>query len=98
MKSLQEKLETLESRLEVSRTYESGSRKAHRVSAAALALANKLEVGEGAAVELAALQGAVADEEGGVIASAVMMIPPRAEGGVPTVPIYRWRSCWKCEI
>ena len=85
MKSLQEKLETLESRLEVSRTYESGSRKAHRVSAAALALANKLEVGEEAAVELAALKGAVADEEGGVIASAVMMIPPRAKGGVPTV-------------
>lgn len=56
MKGLQQKLGMLESTLEVSRNYESGSKKAHRVSAAALALANKLEVGEGAAVELAALK------------------------------------------
>jgi hypothetical protein len=54
------------------------------VSAAALALANKLEGGEGAAVELAALKGAVEGEEG-VIASAVSMVPKSAEVGVPTV-------------
>ena len=84
MSGLKEKLDMLESRLEVSRNYESGSRKAHRVSAAALALANKLEVGEGAAVEIAALKGAAGEE--GVIASAVTMIPTRANyGGVPTV-------------
>lgn len=83
MAGLQDKLSSLESRLEVSRNYESGSKKAHRVSAAALALANKLEVGEGAAVELAALKGAAGEE--GVIASAVGMIPRSAEGGVPTV-------------
>ena len=84
MSGLKEKLDMLESRLEVSRNYESGSRKAHRVSAAALALANKLEVGESAAVEIAALKGAAGDE--GVIASAVTMIPSRANyGGVPTV-------------
>jgi len=84
MSGLKEKLDMLESRLEVSRNYESGSRKAHRVSAAALALANKLEVGEGAAVEIAALKGAAGEE--GVIASAVTMIPARANhGGVPTV-------------
>ena len=84
MTNLQSKLSTLERRLELSLNYESGSKKAHRVSAAALALANKLEGGEGAAVELAALKGAVEGEEG-VIASAVSMVPKSAEVGVPTV-------------
>mmetsp|Transcript_26468 Transcript_26468/g.40767 ORF Transcript_26468/g.40767 Transcript_26468/m.40767 type:complete len:642 (+) Transcript_26468:72-1997(+) len=83
MEMLQGKLELLSSRLEVSQTYECGSKRAHRVSAAALALASKLEVGEGAAVEIAALKGAAGGE--GVIASAVGMIPPTAEEGVPTV-------------
>jgi len=93
MEVLQSQLELLSSRLEVSQSYESGSKHAHRVSAAALALASKLEVGEGAAVEIAALKGAVGvgdDNNGegvGVIASAVGMIPQTAaeEGGVPTV-------------
>ncbi|KAL7536891.1 hypothetical protein ACHAXR_007461 [Thalassiosira sp. AJA248-18] len=85
MTGLQQKLSMLERRLEISSNYESGSKRAHRVSAAALALANKLEGGDGAAVELAALEGAVAGEEG-VIASAVNMIPGSAcRGGVPTV-------------
>lgn len=83
MEQLQGKLELLSSRLEVSQSYESGSKRAHRVSAAALALASKLEVGEGAAVEIAALKGAAGGE--GVIASAVGMIPATAEEGVPTV-------------
>ena len=83
MGQLQGKLELLSSRLEVSQSYESGSKHAHRVSAAALALASKLEVGEGAAVEIAALKGAAGGE--GVIASAVGMIPVTAEVGVPTV-------------
>ena len=85
MSNLQSKLSTLEHRLEVSLNYESGSKKAHRVSAAALALANKLEGSGGAAVELAALRGAVAGEEG-VIASAVSLVPKSAEtNGVPTL-------------
>eukprot|EP00584_Thalassiosira_punctigera_P001672 CAMPEP_0172538634 /NCGR_PEP_ID=MMETSP1067-20121228/9990_1 /TAXON_ID=265564 ORGANISM="Thalassiosira punctigera, Strain Tpunct2005C2" /NCGR_SAMPLE_ID=MMETSP1067 /ASSEMBLY_ACC=CAM_ASM_000444 /LENGTH=652 /DNA_ID=CAMNT_0013324175 /DNA_START=129 /DNA_END=2087 /DNA_ORIENTATION=- len=85
MEGLKDKLSLLEGRLEVSRNYESGSRRAHLVSAAALALASKLEGSEGAAVELAALRGAVAGE-GGVIASASAMIPrSRAARGVPTV-------------
>jgi len=83
MEMLQGNLELLSSRLEVSQTYECGSKRAHRVSAAALALASKLEDGEGAAVEIAALKGAAGGE--GVIASAVGMIPPTAEEGVPTV-------------
>jgi len=84
LKSLQGKLTVLESTLELSHTYETGSKRAHRLSAAALALANKLEAGEGAAVELAALRGAVG-VDGSVIASAVNTIPPRAERRVPTV-------------
>lgn len=83
MTSLKDKLDTLEKRLEVSRDYESGSKRAHALSAAALALASKLEVGEAAAVELAALKGAAGDE--GVIASAVGMIPSSAKGGLPTL-------------
>jgi len=85
--ALRDRLAWLESRLEVSNTYKSGSRRAHRVSAAALALAGRLEASGGAfAVELAALRGAVTGEEGGVIANAVRMIPERrATTGVPTV-------------
>ncbi len=83
MTNLRDKLNELEGRLEVSRAYESGSKMAHRVSAAALALANKLEAGEAAAVELAALEGAAGD--GAVIASAVGMIPRSANRGVPTL-------------
>ena len=75
MTKMQGKLADLESSLQISRQYESGSKKAHAVSAAALALANKLENGESVEVEVAALQGATAGEEEGVIASAVKMIP-----------------------
>lgn len=83
MTNLKDKLDTLEKRLEVSRDYEKGSKRAHALSAAALALATKLEVGEAAAVELAALKGAAGDD--GVIASAVGMIPSSAKGGVPSL-------------
>ena len=75
MTRMQSKLADLESSLQISRQYESGSKKAHAVSAAALALANKLENGESVEVEVAALEGATAGEEEGVIASAVKMIP-----------------------
>ena len=75
MTRMQSKLADLESSLQISRQYESGSKKAHAVSAAALTLANKLENGESVEVEVAALEGATAGEEQGVIASAVKMIP-----------------------
>jgi hypothetical protein len=68
-------LANLETSLQISRQYENGSKKAHAVSAAALALANKLENGETVEVEVAALEGATAGEEESVIASAVRMIP-----------------------
>lgn len=83
LEGLREKTVSLESRLEVSRDYESGSKRAHRISAASLALVGKLETGEGAAVELAALEGAAGDE--GVIASATSKIPKSCAKGVPTV-------------
>lgn len=72
---MQAKMSDLETRLQISRQYESGSKRAHAVSAAALALTNKLENGEPVEVEVAALKGATAGEEEGVIASAVKMIP-----------------------
>lgn len=75
MERMQSKLSDLETSLQISRQYESGSKKAHAVSAAALALATKLENGESVEVEVAALKGATAGEEEGVIASAVKMIP-----------------------
>lgn len=56
VESLSKTVEQLKSALSVSRSYESGSLKAHRVSAAALALAEKLETSSGAAPELAALE------------------------------------------
>jgi hypothetical protein len=49
-------LSKMESALQVSKSFESGSQIAHKMSAAALALAEKLETSKGAAVELAALQ------------------------------------------
>lgn len=49
-------LQHLESALQVSRSFEMGSLRAHRMSAAALALSEKLETSKGAAKELAALK------------------------------------------
>ena len=81
MAKMQSKLAELETSLKISRQYESGSKKVHAVSAAALALANKLENGESVEIEVAALKGATAGEEEGVIASAVGMIPSGVGSG-----------------
>jgi hypothetical protein len=80
MMEMQNQLSTLETSLQLSRRYEDGSKYAHAVSAAALALANKLENGESIEVEVAALKGAVLANDGdnsSVIGSAVNMIPGR---------------------
>jgi hypothetical protein len=80
MMEMQNQLSTLETSLQLSRRYEDGSKYAHAVSAAALALANKLENGESMEVEVAALKGAVLANDGdnsSVIGSAVNMIPGR---------------------
>jgi thioredoxin-like negative regulator of GroEL len=55
MEQLSRKLEAMESALSVSRSFSDGSLKAHRVSAAALALADKLETSKSAMDEVVAL-------------------------------------------
>jgi hypothetical protein len=56
MESLTKKLKDLEDALSSSQTYHEGSLQAHRLSAAALALAEKMETNKGAAAELNALK------------------------------------------
>jgi hypothetical protein len=84
LKGLTEKLQHLEAALEASKTSKEGSNKAHRLSAAALALAEKLETNVSAASELAALKLAAGNE--GVIATACATIPAAVKVGVPTLP------------
>jgi hypothetical protein len=56
IQDLSKKLEEMEKVLNVSRSFTDGSVKAHRLSAAALSLAQKLETSLGAQPEVAALQ------------------------------------------
>ena len=56
LQDLASKVQNLQSALNVSRTFEAGSLVAHKVSAAAMALAEKLETSQGAAVALSALE------------------------------------------
>ena len=54
--NLANQLQQLESALQLSRSFETGSLRAHRMSAAALAFAEKLETSKGASTELEALK------------------------------------------
>jgi mitofilin len=82
--ALTEKLNQLDLALNKSQTSQQGSVKAHRLSAAALALAEQLATGEPAGTELKALQ--IAAGRDGVIATAVKTIPASvANSGVATV-------------
>mmetsp|Transcript_25153 Transcript_25153/g.35425 ORF Transcript_25153/g.35425 Transcript_25153/m.35425 type:complete len:607 (-) Transcript_25153:70-1890(-) len=83
MEEMSQKLRKLESALKESNTFKSGSLRAHRVSAAALALAKKMESSKGAAEELAALKAAASDES--VIGAAVKVLPDAVKTGVPTL-------------
>jgi hypothetical protein len=56
IEELSKRLEQMESALTVSRSFTDGSVKAHRVSAAAIALAEKLETNKGAKAEVGALE------------------------------------------
>lgn len=89
LSQLTEKIKVLESALEMSQASKQGSLKAHRLSAAALALSEKLETNEPAADELAALQTAAGNE--GVIATACATIPKSVATGVPTVAMLQAR-------
>jgi hypothetical protein len=83
MNALSEKLQQLQAALEASKTSKEGSLKAHRLSAAALALAEKLESNHPAAAELAALKLAAGNV--GVICTACATIPASVQTGVPTL-------------
>mmetsp|Transcript_3857 Transcript_3857/g.5898 ORF Transcript_3857/g.5898 Transcript_3857/m.5898 type:complete len:605 (+) Transcript_3857:162-1976(+) len=83
MEEMSQKLQKLESALKESNTFKSGSLRAHRVSAAALALAKKMESSKGAAEELAALRAAAGGES--VIGAAVKVLPDAVKTGVPTL-------------
>jgi len=84
LEELAERLVRNDEMLEISRNFEGGSQIAHRVSAAALALAERMETREGAGEEVAALKAAAV--ENGVIAAALEKIPRSVRTGVPTLP------------
>lgn len=83
LKELSAKLQHLDMALSASQANKEGSLKAHRLSAAALALSEKLETSESAATELSALSKAAGTE--GVIATACATIPKSVNTGVPTL-------------
>lgn len=84
LEELSERLRQNEQNLEISRNFESGSQRAHRVSAAALALAEKMETSKAATEEFISLKAAAV--ENGVIASALSSIPNSVKSGVLTLP------------
>jgi hypothetical protein len=83
IKVLTEKMSQLEGALEASQSRKEGSDKAHRLSAAALALSEKLETSQNAESELNALRAAAGKD--GVIATALSTIPESVRSGVPTL-------------
>lgn len=84
LNALTQKLQHLEAALEAGKTSKEGSHKAHRLSAAALALAEKLETNGSAASELSILKLAAGNV--GVISTACATIPAAVKTGVPTLP------------
>jgi mitofilin len=83
MDSLVKKLSELELALQTSKKYQSGSVQAHRMSAAALALADRLESSKPAAAQVAALR-AVADSNA-LVAAALQSLPKSVDKGVATL-------------
>ena len=83
LEELSKRLQQAEQNLQISRNFESGSQRAHRVSAAALALAEKMETSKPAFEEFVALKAAAA--ESSVIASALDRIHSTVRSGIPTV-------------
>ena len=83
LKALTEKLSQLEAALEATQSNKEGSLRAHRLSAAALALSEKLETNQSAEEELKALKAAAGPD--GVIATALATIPGNTKDGVPTL-------------
>lgn len=88
VQQITQKLEYLEHYAEMSRTYEQSSKSAHKISAAALALANKLEsTGKSALAEIEALRNAVHDEDASSgISVALEQLPDDVTKGARRVP------------
>lgn len=85
LEELSKQLKLLESALAASQTSKKGSLQAHRLSAAALALSEKLETSQSAGKEFKALKAAAGDDS--VIATALKSIPEHVvHSGVPTLP------------
>ena len=85
LEQLSAQLQRLETALQASLTSQKGSLHAHKLSAAALALAQKLETSDPAPAELDALRAAAGTE--GVVPAALATIPSAAATlGVPTLP------------
>lgn len=81
---LSEKLAELELGLKTSREFQSGSVQAHRMSAAALALVDRLETSKPAAAEVMTLQAV--SGENSVVESALSSLPKSSlGGGIPTL-------------
>jgi len=81
VEALTERLAEVEKALQATLDSKAGSLRAHRLSAAALALAEKLETSSSAVAEIDALQVAAGNTDG-VIATALATLPTR---GVPTL-------------
>ena len=82
---LRNKVNFLQEELESSKISKEGSSKAHKLSAAALALTGRLETSQSAQAELKSLQESAGKE--GVISTAISTIPLQAvQVGVPTLP------------
>ena len=78
-----QRLRILEQLLTVSRNFEDGSQRAHRVSLAALALVEKMKSSTGARKEFAALKYVASENV--VIASDLSQLPTSTEDDVPTL-------------
>lgn len=83
LNNLQNHLSTLQHSLHTYQLSQEGSNKAHRLSAAALAFAEKLETSDSASIELKTLQNVSGKD--GVIVTALSTIPDNAvHVGIPT--------------
>lgn len=90
-------LRNLEDVATASATFQSSSQRAHTISAAALALSNKLDTSAPLAVELATLRAVAGTSQNTVIQSTLEQIPQSAESnGVPTLPMLqnRFEHVW----
>lgn len=84
IEALSKKLKDLEDALASTKDFHEGSQQAHRLSAAALALAEKMESNKGAGAELNALKAVAGSDT--VIAAALSSVPSSVAKGVPTLP------------